>query len=167
MNKLITLTLLAILIAACGSPAAESPAANTGGETPAPVILAAGQCVEMIANGDFEAASIEPWVPSADILAFTSNANNGSQAVSLGEDTQLYQELTIHSGANRAELSYWWGTTQAAGSLTVTLQDTNGNVLKSLGEYIGAANMELSVSTADVSDYIGQTVRLVFETTAG
>lgn len=166
MKKLLILTLVMLTIAACSTPAAALPTAETGGETPAPVLLAAGECVEMISNGDFEGGSIEPWMyTSADILAFTSNANDGSNAAALGDNARLYQEFTIHSGANRAELSYWWGSLQGAGSLTVTLQDTNGNVLRVLGEHPGNAGQNAE-AVADVSDYIGQAVRVVFETTA-
>lgn len=165
MKKLLILTLVILTVAACSTPA--EPTAEFAGEFPGIELLDVGECLEMISNGDFEGGSIEPWMyTSADILAFTSNANDGTNAAALGDNARLYQEVSIHSGANRAEVSYGWGSLQGAGSLTVSLQDTNGNVLSVLGEHPGNAGQNAE-AIADVSDYIGQAVRVVFETTAG
>lgn len=82
----------------------------------------------------------------------------------------VYQSVSIPSNACSATLSFWLhvdtaetSTTTAYDTLTVTLRDSAGTVLSTLGTYSNLnAAAGYTQKTFDVSSYKGQTVRVQF-----
>jgi hypothetical protein len=146
--------------------------------------------VELITNGGFE-GSFSPWVKSGTVLFFNNGPypQSGTGYIDIGNDTSAidspgtaYQEITIPSTAQSANLSFWLNitsdetTTAEDDKLFVEVLDMAGNV-KSIETY---SNLDKSGSPTakgiyskkggsfqfNLLEYKGQTIRVQFRTVA-
>ncbi len=132
---------------------------------------------ELIKNGGFESGSAS-WSASSGVIA-----QNGSSEPTHGgiynawlcgygsttTDT-LYQQVAIPSTATKATFSFWLHIdtdeplTTAYDTLTVTVQNSSGAVLKTLASFSNKnAASGYTQYSYDLSAYKGQTIRVSFK----
>lgn len=164
-----------VSLEACGpTQVAESAATQTPASAPT---LGRGECVELIQNGDFETGSAAPWKETSSVkpslLAEFPGARgrfSGFLGGGSGFEESLSQEVEIPSSAATVSLSYWWAhgghenDGKAHDFLKVLVQDLGGSELTTLEEIsnITPSDRQFSQSTQDLTDYIGQSVQIVF-----
>lgn len=140
-----------------------------GGYSPAEVCY--GDTVT--SNSDFEAGSLTHWsVVPTDNEPFISDlypqeGRYHAQMGSLGlddevnEESTLYQDVTIPSGASLLSFGYYLYTEDTNDTFIVSLTDTNNEPLEYL-IYTHNYNRRWTTETVDMSQYNGQTIRLHF-----
>lgn len=132
---------------------------------------------ERLQNGDFESGNVV-WVQtlgSYDVITTTGQKYSGSWSAWLGGDVSyddaLYQEVTISVNATVATLRFYRqiGTTETGGTpydfLFVRIRDPINNLLETLVTYSNLDDTASSwyFTTFDLASYIGQTIRICFE----
>ena len=143
---------------------------------PAAAQAAPDGCQELVVNGGFEAATIDPWQESSAAgfpLLDGFFVHSGSQSAWLGGYTSasdyLTQTLTLPAGATLATLQMWMQieTTEANNAaaldiFTVEIKDAAGSLL---GAVATLSNQDHSaawvVHSYDLRAHAGQTVQLV------
>ncbi len=132
---------------------------------------------ERLRNGNFESGNVV-WVQTAgsyEIVTDEGETYSGSWSAWLGGDTNytdaLYQEVTISVNATEATLSFWRliesedisGTPEDL--CNVTIRDQSGVLLEILVTYSNLDDVGSNwyITYFDLSSYIGQTIRLCFE----
>jgi hypothetical protein len=124
-------------------------------------------CPELLTNGDFETGSMAPWESVGNALIGVGRAS--ASAVHLGgangTNTELWQKVSIPSGAHPAELGFWWSWEAAHAD--------NGDRLRVFLQYDDQADQLLVMEAEgapgewrwqylDLTSYQGQTVILTF-----
>ena len=132
---------------------------------------------QLLNNPGFESGATG-WTESGNVID-NSNADNAHSgnwtAWLLGygkphTDT-LYQQVTIPAAACSASLSFWLGIATSEidpvdyDILTLTVQDSSGKVLRTLGKYSNVNQGPFAQKTFDLSAFKGQTVRIHFSAT--
>ncbi len=144
----------------------------------APQALASpGSCRELIVNGGFEAATLDPWIESSAAgfpLLDNFYVHSGEASVWLGgyinASDYLTQTVNLPAGAGVATLQFWTqiSTLEPSGAaaldtLTVQIKNQAG---QTLGVVTTLSNQDSSAGwilrSYDVAAYAGQTVYLVF-----
>jgi len=137
----------------------------------------AGSCstsAQLLSNAGFESGA-SGWTGTSGVIdnSDPTNAHSGSwTAWFLGygsphTDT-LYQQVSIPAGACSATLSFWLAIASSEvdpvdyDTLTVTVQDSAGKVLGTLGRYSNVNEGDFAKKTFDLSAYKGKTVRIHF-----
>jgi hypothetical protein len=158
---------------------AYDAAGNAGASAAVRVIVnnGGGTCTstsQLLANPGFESGNVS-WTTTAGVIdnSNVSHAHSGTWAAwmdgygSKHTDT-AYQQVTIPATACSATLSFWLaiqtseiGTT-VYDKLTVTVQDTTGKVLATLGTYSNVNAGAYTQKTFNLAAYKGQTVRIHF-----
>jgi pseudomonalisin/xanthomonalisin len=138
-----------------------------------------GTMTERMTNGGFESGTTGWTGTTADIGTFSGEtAHSGTKYAWLdgygtAHNETIAQGVSIPSTSTQATLSFWLhidtaetSTTTAYDKLTVTLKNSSGTVLKTLGTY---SNLNAATGykqyTFDVSAYAGQTVYVTFNGT--
>jgi hypothetical protein len=135
-------------------------------------------CRELIQNGGFETQSAGqalPWVfTSSSATDFLTSAfvHGGTTSLRLGgynnADDSAYQLVTVPQGAFSATLSFWWlmdtrETTHPHDFLHVDIRNAQGDLITTLHIYDdGAEPLLWSSASFDMTDYEGETVRVLF-----
>ena len=132
---------------------------------------------QLLGNPGFETGSASSWTASSGVI----NAQNppaphsGSwkawlDGYGVSHTDNLYQQVTIPVDACTANFSFWlWITTAetttgtAYDTMTVTVRDTSGTVLRTLATYSNLNKTTGYVQKSfNLADFRGQTVRLQF-----
>jgi hypothetical protein len=153
----------------------DAPAAEIAPTAMSAAPQAAGS--QLIQNGDFERGE-EGWrITSRRALIGDTRPHSGSQGAQLcGQNNceeMLAQTVAIPAGATRVALSYYTyitteETRHAYDFLTVAIRDEGGNTLQVIERLDdGSPAGRWRETSADLSDYAGQTIELVFEATSG
>ena len=157
------------------SAAAPAPTPTpTPAPTPAPTLAPSSQ---LFANPGFESGGAN-WVADASVI---TNSTGNTPFAGLwyawlngygsSNTDYLYQQVAIPSNATSARLTFYLKvdtaettTSTAYDKLTVTIRDSNNNVLKTLATY---SNLNRSAGyvqqSFDVLAYRGRTIRVRFE----
>ena len=133
----------------------------------------------LIQNGDFE-QGVDPWQETSANgyeLVDSTNPHSGQYSAYLcgysNCDDNIAQDFTVPGNASGITISYWWyGSTtrtshQCRDSLTVTMLDSNGNIIgrlqRSCNTNVTNSWQQVSFDvTSKLSNYGGQTVTLLF-----
>lgn len=165
-------------------PPTETSAPPTLSPTPAPtatpteIPLAAGQCIQLIQNGDFETGSVDPWTFISNLgkpgIA-TFRPESGKYSVVLGDgfnaDEQLQLDVKIPASAASVTFTFSFnGSTQETGTsphdvLDVSLATTDGQILAPIQKFDNTDSRQsrgFKKTTHDLTAYAGQTVRIIF-----
>ncbi|MCX7111563.1 MAG: Ig-like domain-containing protein [Proteobacteria bacterium] len=156
---------------------AYDAAGNVGVSTPVKASVKSGQ---LILNSSFE-PQVTEWTASNGVISNgpTTIAHSGAGYASLhlaniaGATDNIYQQITIPADAVTADLSFWMRVDSSAPSgtvsydkLTVTVRDTAGNILGTLGTYSSInKTANYTENRFDMSAYKGKTIGLYFQST--
>ncbi len=137
-----------------------------------------GSCTttsQLLTNADFEAGDTG-WTTSGGVID-NNDATNAHSGAWVGwmngygrthTDT-MYQQVAIPATACSAKLSFWLAIetketgTKVYDKLTVTVQDSAGTVLGTLGTYSNVDAGAYSQKTFDLAAYKGKTIRVHFK----
>jgi subtilisin family serine protease len=143
----------------------------------APQATACATTTQLLGNPGFEASDPSPWSSTAGVLdpSASTAAHSGAWKAWLdgygsAHVDELWQQVTIPTGACSAALTFWLRVTTSETSastafdtLTVTVRDVSEDLLGTLATY---SNLEASDSYAeqrlDLSVFAGRTIRIHF-----
>ena len=151
---------------------------NVGTSAPVSVTVKnGGSCTsssQLLNNPGFESGNVG-WTTSAGIIDGThaTSARTGTwfawmNGYGTARTDTMYQQVTIPSTACTASLSFWLAIktaevgTRVYDKLTVTVQDTTGKVLGTLGSYSNVNAGAYSQKTFNLAAYKGKTIRIHF-----
>ena len=117
---------------------------------------------EIVSNGGFESADLSMWQRSGGWQRL-AGGHSGSWRIQRNNAGWIYQTVNIPSTARSAFFSCWESGTGTR--LVITVRNTFGVVLATL--YDGPISPGWTQHTADLSAYIGTTIRIYFETFVG
>lgn len=158
---------------AAGNVGASAAVSVTVGN--AATAAACGTSTQLLGNPGFETGSAAPWSASAGVIDHSASppARTGGWRAWLdgygsARVDDLWQQVTIPSGACSATFSFWLAiatqettTTTAFDTLTVTVRDAAGDVLGTLATYSNLdATSGYVLETFDLSAHAGRTVRV-------
>lgn len=140
----------------------------------------AGTCstsAQLVSNSGFESGS-SGWTATSGVIdnSDPGNAHSGSWTAWLlgygaARTDTLYQQVNIPASACSANLSFWLAIASSEvdpvdyDTLTVTVRDTAGKVLGTLGTYSNVNEGDFTKKTFDLAAYKGKTVRIHFSAT--
>jgi subtilisin family serine protease len=157
-----------------GNSTTSAPVNATISNTAPPACSASKQ---LLGNPGFETGSASPWTATAGVINSQNSPapHSGSwkawlDGYGVSHTDDLYQQVTIPVDACTANFSFWLQittaettTTSALDTITVTVRDTSGTVLRTLATY---SNLNKTtgyvLKSFDLADYRGKTVRLQF-----
>lgn len=132
----------------------------------------------LIVNGGFETGIAAPWVFNGADVANNGFPHTGTYLLWLGGavnwSDSAYQTVSIPLAISSAQLSFYYNiagadtNTTPKDTFTATIQDTNGAVLATVGNWSnanrdpGAGNPYYHQQTFDLTSYAGKTIRIAF-----
>ncbi len=122
---------------------------------------------ELLTNRGFESnPEMSVWSRSSGWSRTNSgDAHEGNRVLERPDAGWVYQTATIQNVGNSAFFSCWEKTPSASAtgmSWIITIRDTGGGVLETV--YSGAVHTDWTCHYADMTDYMGSTVRVYVET---
>ncbi|MDD5410211.1 MAG: S8 family serine peptidase [Methylobacter sp.] len=132
---------------------------------------------QLLGNPGFETGSASPWTATTGVIdgsnppaPHTGSWKAWLDGYGVSHTDQLYQQVTIPADACTANFSFWlWistgetTTTSAFDTMTVTVLNTSGTVLRTLATYSNLNKSNGYVQKSfNLADFRGQTVRLQF-----
>lgn len=132
---------------------------------------------QLLGNPGFETGSASPWTATTGVIdgsnppaPHTGSWKAWLDGYGVSHTDQLYQQVTIPADACTANFSFWlWistaetTTTSAFDTMTVTVLNTSGTVLRTLATYSNLNKSNGYVQRSfNLADFRGQTVRLQF-----
>ncbi len=133
---------------------------------------------QLVGNSGFETGIATPWVLGGSVVANNGYAHNGTYLLWLGGmsrwNDSAYQTVTIPMAISSATLSFYYNissaetNTSALDTFTATIQDTNGAVLATIGNWSNLnrdpapGNPNYHQQIFNLTAYAGKTVRIAF-----
>jgi uncharacterized protein YfaP (DUF2135 family) len=159
LSVLLAVSLLLPLVASASNAPTVSIASN----------LLQNPGFETIADGQ-----APPWAFTGEVQFSATRQHGGTYSAWLGgynvADDRIYQQLAIPGSAGtEVQLVFWWlvrtnEPTHPWDSMTVRVRDASGALLKDLATLDDGSAVEAWQSSQyDLSEYVGQTVRVCFE----
>lgn len=133
---------------------------------------------QLVGNSGFETGTAAPWVLGGSAIANNGYSHSGTYLLWLGGmarwNDSAYQTVTIPMAISSASLSFYYNistaetNSTAVDTLTATIQDTNGVVLATVGNWSNLnrdsapGNPNYHQQTFDLMAYAGRTIRIAF-----